>query len=569
MEKIWETTAGVNENSVSELMMKNSIPKAVAMYMAARGLTADKVDSYLNVNLSELSDPFRFPGIQAAVERLWKAIQAREIILIHGDYDTDGITSTALLSWVLSKNGADVRSFLPHRFDDGYGFTPDTLLKAVESFDSRCKVLVTVDCGINSVDAVKEAQRQGIDVIITDHHEPGDQVPEALAIINPKIYSEMGDLHLLSGVGVSFKLSHAFVKYGREHNLGGFTTDLQEVLDFVALGTIADIVPLMGENRILVKHGMKILKKQIRPGIRALIEIAKIKTQLKPSDITFKLAPRINAAGRLGNANTALALLNSDNIVDAYRYAEILEDFNLKRQIKEQEIFNEAKQQIDTMLDLTKSKAIVVAGEGWHQGVIGIVASRLARDYNKPAIVLTIQGEEAHGSGRSVGNLNLVQVLSSCSGLLTRYGGHPMAVGLGMTKEMISKFHEEFEKQVSVHIKEADLVNQVNYDGIVELRDLSEDFFSYLDRLEPFGHCNPPPVFRINRLEIVKIFPLNNGHCRGVFRDRSGECSDFIAFNRTMLALHSTWDIIASPQINDYYGDRKQQLQVIDMLPPG
>lgn len=562
--KLWASAVDGKEKAISELMRIKSLPRPVAMYLTARGVEPSEVDFYFKAALSDMSDPYRMPGMNVAVERLWRAIRNRERILIHGDYDTDGITATALMAWVLERNGAVVSSFLPHRFDDGYGFTPESLAKSLESAGSPCGVLVTVDCGINSVEAVADANSRGIDVIITDHHEPAEELPKALSILNPKLFPDLKDLHQLSGVGVAFKLGHAFVKYGRENNLGGYATDLHEVLDFVALGTVADIVPLLGENRILVKHGMGILRKQLRPGIRALIEVARVDAMLKPSDITFKLAPRINAAGRLGNAITALDLLNSANIVDAYKNADLLEQFNMKRQAKEQEIFNEAKNQVETAPDFRKSIAILAAGENWHQGVIGIVASRFARDYNRPTIVLTINGEEAHGSGRSVGGLNMIKVLSKCSHLLTRFGGHPMAVGLGLHKSNIEEFHREFEKQVGVEMAPADLVDRITHDGTVDIRELDDAFFDMYDSLSPFGHGNTQPSYRINYMEVVKTFPIKAGHTRGIMRDALGDSADFIAFNMS-LEPRSRWDVIAIPQINEYYGERRRQLQIIDV----
>lgn len=564
--KLWKCSSDGKENIVENLIMEFGLPRAVALYLASRGVTEKDVDSYFNAAFNDLSDPFRFPGIDNAVLRLWQAIRNRERILIHGDYDTDGITATALLAWVLERNGALVSSFLPHRFDDGYGFTPDSLSKALEAAGSDCGVLVTVDCGINSADAVNDARSRGIDVIITDHHEPAEELPDALAIINPKVHPEVTDLNNLSGVGVAFKLAHAFVLHGRKNNLGGYTTDLQEVLDYVALGTVADIVPLLGENRILVKYGMETLKKQLRPGVRALIEIARVGHKMHPSDITFKLAPRLNAAGRLGNAISALQLMTAGNIVEAYKYASMLDEFNHKRQMKEQEIFNEAKQQVESDPDYASSMTIMAAGEEWHQGVIGIVASRFARDYNRPAIVLTIQGTEAHGSGRSINGINLIQILSRCSHLLTRYGGHPMAVGLGLAKENIPEFKRAFERIVSEEFQPSDIRDSVDYDGAVSIGDLGDDFFRYYEQLGPFGHGNPQPLFRLDGVEVVRTFPIKPGHTKGILRDRHGNTCDFIAFNMTVTP-HVTWDITAVPHINEYYGEKRRQLQIVDFRP--
>ena len=564
--KLWISASDGKENIIQDLMRNSRIPRAVALYLAARGITQDTVKAYFNSDFSALSDPYRFPGMDAAVKRLWQAVRNRERILIHGDYDTDGITATSLLSCVLEKNGAIISSFLPHRFDDGYGFTPESLVKALESAPSPCKVLVTVDCGINSNPAVEEAAARGIDVIITDHHEPGETLSPALAVLNPKVYPELADMNHLSGVGMAFKLAHAFIKYGLDNNLGGYGADLLEILDFVALGTVADIVPLLGENRILVKYGMETLRRQLRPGIRALIEVARVDSALNPSDITFKLAPRINAAGRLGNANSALDLLNASNIVEAYHYADMLETFNQRRQAKEQEIFAEAKRQVESQSTFSSSMTITAAGEGWHQGVIGIVASRFARDYNRPAIVLTIQGDEAHGSGRSIPGVNLIKILSKCSHLLTRYGGHPMAVGLGLAKEKIAEFQEEFERHVREEISPSDITDSISYDGLVTLSDLGQEFFELYPKLGPFGHGNPQPAFRINHLEICRTFPIKAGHTKGVMRSMNGESTDFIAFNM-ILDPKTVWDVIALPHINEYYGEKRRQLQILDAKP--
>jgi single-stranded-DNA-specific exonuclease len=563
--KRWVSACQNLENNAAELARNHNIPLPIAQFFVARGIKDSEISTFLNPRLSNLSDPYRFSGMKTAVARLWNAIKNRETILIHGDYDTDGVTATALLALVLRHNGGEVFSFIPHRFDDGYGFTPDSLKKAFAAMGKQCSVLITVDCGITSNEAVAEANSLGIDTIITDHHEAGQELPKALAIINPKISTDLDDLNVLSGAGMAFKLSHAFIKYGRENNLGGFATKLEDMLDYVALGTVADIVPLLGENRIMVKYGMEVLKRQIRPGIRALIESSKLKSDINPSDITFKLAPRINAAGRVGNANTALSLLETVNIVEAYDFANQLEKYNSVRQEKEQQIFEEAKQQILQHIDLNNCYSILIAGNDWHPGVIGIVASRLARDYNRPAIVLTIQGELAYGSGRSVGNLNLVEVLYKTSALLDRFGGHPMAVGIGLKTANI----ELFSKSIEAHIREKlcldDLEEQVVYDGKLEIADLTPDFFALLESLAPFGHGNNRPVYRFNNIAVVKSSLVGNRHVRGVFQDIWQKQIDFIAFNHLPQSFDSgKWDIIAIPQLNSYYNDARMQLQVVD-----
>ena len=563
--KNWKSAGVEKTDEIRRMQTELGLPRLTAVYFAARGIDIKDIGDFLAPKLGNLSDPYRFPGIREACARLWQAIDKREPILIHGDYDTDGITASALLAFVLRQNGGVVHSFIPHRFDDGYGFTPESLTKALDAF-GPCGVLVTVDCGITSCDAVNVALERGIDVIITDHHEAGSELPGALAVINPKVYPELEDLQVLSGAGMAFKLSHAFIKYGRENNLGGFQTRLEEVLDYVALGTVADIVPLQGENRIMVKFGIDALRRQLRPGVRALIESSKLRSELSPSDITFRMAPRINAAGRVGDANVALQLLESEHIVDAYNCASQLESFNRIRQEKEQEIYQEACEQIERNLAWQSPYALLVAGRDWHQGVIGIVASRLARDYNRPTIVLTIQGDEAYGSGRSVSCLNLVDVLSKSAHLLERYGGHPMAVGIGLKVENIAPFFDAMDKEIRSRVKVEDLESFISYDGEAEIHELSPEFFDYLTKLSPFGHSNPKPVYRFNELRVVRCSPVGGGaHTRGTFSGRMG-LIDFIAFNHPVSQFHDKLlDVLATPQINRHMNQETPQLNVVDI----
>ena len=563
--KNWKSAGVEKTDEIRRMQTELGLPRLTAVYFSARGVDIKDIRDFLTPKLGNLSDPYRFPGIREACARLWQAIDKREPILIHGDYDTDGITASALLAFVLRQNGGVVHSFIPHRFDDGYGFTPESLTKALDAF-GPCGVLVTVDCGITSCDAVNVALERGIDVIITDHHEAGSELPGALAVINPKVYPELEDLQVLSGAGMAFKLSHAFIKYGRENNLGGFQTRLEEVLDYVALGTVADIVPLQGENRIMVKFGIDALRRQLRPGVRALIESSKLRSELSPSDITFRMAPRINAAGRVGDANVALQLLESEHIVDAYNCASQLESFNRIRQEKEQEIYQEACEQIERNLAWQSPYALLVAGRDWHQGVIGIVASRLARDYNRPTIVLTIQGDEAYGSGRSVSCLNLVDVLSKSSHLLDRYGGHPMAVGIGLKVENIAPFFDAMDKEIRSRVDVEDLESFISYDGEAEIHELSPEFFEYLAKLSPFGHSNPKPVYRFNELRVVRCSPVGGGsHTRGTFSGRMGQI-DFIAFNHPVSQFHDKLlDVLATPQINRHMNQETPQLNVVDI----
>ncbi len=563
MEKKWAKN-NIPVAELNRLMAEHGFCRPIAMTLAARGVTSETIEEYINASLKSLSSPYRIPGTEAASKRLWDAIRNEQRILIHGDFDADGITATGAVSWVLSENGAKVSCFIPHRFDDGYGFTPESLMKALNG--STSDLLVTVDCGITSVEAVAKAKSMGIDVIITDHHEPGSVRPDAFALINTKLYPELSDLHCLAGVGTAFKLSHAFIKYGTENGLISRRTDLRDGLDLVALGTVADIVPLLNENRILTRHGLKALSKQIRPGVRALCEISGISSTLKPSDVAFKLVPRINAAGRLGDPNLAYKLLETNSIVEATRLAGTLEDYNRQRQAKEEEIFNEAQLQIRNRIKVDEAFSILISGENWHQGVIGNVASRIARDYNRPAIVLTIIGDEAYGSGRSPNKGNLVDILSECADILLRYGGHPMAVGLSIKREHIDALFRRFELSVSKSLTREDLTPQIDYDGDALLSEFDDAFFADLDKLEPFGHSNPQPVYRITGLDVPHVTPAGVTHSRGYVRDRTSKSMPFIAFNTSVQSLPAPpWDILTIPQINEHRGNIYQQLQIIDV----
>jgi single-stranded-DNA-specific exonuclease len=492
------------------------------------------------------------------------AIKKGEHILIHGDFDVDGITASAVMSWILSQNGANVNVFIPLRLDTGYGFTPESLERALGMY--KCDVLVTVDCGITSNEAVEKANSLGIDTIITDHHMQGAELPDASITINTKLHPELSDLHCLAGVGTAFKLAHAITKYGLENNLIFNRIDLREVLDLVALGTVADIVPLVGENRILTKFGLKILGRQIRPGVRALCDISGISHVIKSSDIAFKLAPYINAAGRLGDPNIAYQLLVTDSIVDALRLAQKLKEYNIQRRAKEREIFNEAESQIYEKIKINEAFSILIYGENWHQGVIGNVASRIARDYNRPSIALTVIDGQAYGSGRSSANVDLVGILSESADILTRYGGHPMAVGLSLLPSDIEALCLRFETSMRKVLTKENLIPKIEYDGDIFISEVNDEFFEEMSKLEPFGHTNSQPIFRLTNLSVPYKTLAGQDHTRGYVRDGNSDSIGFIAFNIKPENLPSPpWNILATPQINKHNNRVSQQLRIVDI----
>ncbi len=548
---------------IAEITNEFGVSRPIAMALANKDLSIANIGSFLRPQLRDLADPYSIKAIKVAVDRLWQAIVNREKILIFGDYDTDGITSTALLAWVLEMNGALIDCFLPHRLEDGYGLTVGTITKSLNEH----KVLVTVDCGITSCEATKAAGEMGIDVIITDHHEPGETIPEAFAVINPKLHEESRSLHNLAGVGVCFKLCHAFIKYGRENDLGGNSIDLKDGLDLVALGTIADVVPLTGENRCLVKHGMGILRSQRRPGVRALCDVSGVKETLISSDISFRLAPRINAAGRLGDANQALKLLQTGQIIDAYPIAKILNGYNRKRRSQELKMFQVAQQRIRQM-DLSEKTVIIIAEKNWHQGIIGIVAAKIMHEFHRPTLVLSIlENGEIVGSGRSVPGIDLVDALNQCHHLLLRYGGHAMAAGLSLHKDNLNQFITLFENVISKFCKKGvDFTPVLAIDGDVFFGEMDSQFSSELEQLQPFGHCNAPPIFRYSNIHSDQLIPAGDKHTRGIIYDEHHDQMPFIAFGRRPENFpNSPWNIAGMPQHNYYNGSRNLQLQILDV----
>ena len=552
-----------SEKVVNKLMSEKNVPYPIALSLVNRGINLETFDFFVSSRLTSLSDPFRLPGMEKSVKRMWEAVRKQEPILIYGDYDTDGITATAVVYKVLSECGANVTTFLPHRFDDGYGFTVESVEKAFAL--NNIGLVITVDCGVTGYDPVKIASEKGVDVIITDHHEPNGPLPEALAIINPKLYPETEDLSILAGVGVAFKLCHAFIKYGRTNRLGGEMIDLKTILDLVALGTVADIVPLLGENRILVSHGLKVLATQVRPGVRALCEISNIDSQIFPSHISFNLAPKINAAGRFGSPDEAFELLNSENIVEAYNIADTLISYNNLRKETENTIYNNAIKQLEDRKNKLKN-AVLVAGENWHLGVVGIVASKLARDFNQPAIVLSIDGDTASGSGRSVGGVNLIDILAPASDLLLQYGGHQMAAGLSLKTENIPAFFKQFD-QLIANMGIKPYLPTIDIDGDVVFSELDENFFTHLKKLEPFGCGNSEPIYRFKKLKVDYIASLADKHTRGTLRDMHGDTMNFIAFNHRLQdwPTNGYVDIVGTPKINIFRGYRTFQIQIKDL----
>ena len=500
--KEWITAPG-DERIAAGLAAESGIPRAMAAVLAARGHTsAEAVDAWLNPRLSALSDPCTLPSMARAVDRLVQALERSETVLVYGDYDVDGLTSTVLMVEVLRALGATVVPFLPHRVDDGYGLGVEPVERCLAEHRPGC--ILTVDCGTGSVEAVEAARAGGVDVVVTDHHEPGDRVASAYAVVNPKLNTTDDSLHGLAGVGVAFKLAHALLKRLRAAgHPAAQRLDLKLYLDLVAIGTIADMVPLTGENRALACYGLAQLNRTERCGLLALKEVSGITGPVDGYQVGFMLGPRLNAAGRLGTACAALELLLTRDPSEATRLAAALNTANRERQQTEARMVEEAVAQVDAWFDPARHHGVLAFQRDWHAGVIGIVASRLARRYSRPAVVVAVDGDGVgRGSCRSIAPFNMVEGLGDCADLLDRYGGHPMAAGLQVAAERVELLRERFDAAVRARVDLAALRPVLPIDAWIGLREADWPLVECLERMGPFGQGNARPVWAARGVQL-------------------------------------------------------------------
>ena len=477
-----------------------ALPEPVARVLQGLGLTGvEQVGRFMNPRLADLGDPLLVAGMGPAVERIWRAIERRESVAVFGDYDVDGITSTCLLIKLLSRFGLQVAPWMPNRLSEGFGFSVIALQRCLREF--RPSLVITADCGTNAADAVKAAAGEGIDVVVTDHHEPVGALAGACAVVNPKLGSD-DDLKRLAGVGVAFKLCHALIKHGRTlDDAQAQGVDLREYLDLVALGTVADIVPLRGENRIFVRHGLNGFVNTPSVGLRALIDAANIREAVDTYHLGFYLGPRLNAAGRLGGADVALELLLTDHAPRATKLAMELNATNRERQELEHRILAEALLEIEAQFDSANLFGIAVGKEGWHKGVVGNVASRLASRRNRPSVVIAFEPDGAgRGSCRSIPRFNILKSLEQCADLLVEFGGHAMAAGIDIKRERFPEFQKRFNALVRSELENSDLRPVLSISAWVELGDIDECLMKGVEALRPFGLQNPTPVWAVRNV---------------------------------------------------------------------
>jgi single-stranded-DNA-specific exonuclease len=537
--------------------------------LAVRNLiTPESVSAFLNPTLGLLSNPFDLPGMETAVDVIWQSIGAGNPIVIHGDYDVDGITATALLVQVLHGLGArHVLPCLPNRLEEGYGLSVVALEKVWPADrSSGCPLIITADCGTGAHDAVAWAAQRGSEVIVTDHHEITGSPAAARVVLNPKLHP--GSPHTdLAGVGMAFKLSHALIKMGRQREIPSAQTfDLRRYLDLVALGTIADVVPLIGENRILVTAGLKQLNDKPSIGIQALTSVARIHLPILAGQISFALAPRLNAAGRMGDPTLALDLLLATDLEKARELANKLDHANRSRQDTETLILNDVLKKVDNSFQPERDFGVVVGGDGWHPGVIGIVASRLSSKYGRPTAVVSFNNDgEGRGSCRSIAAFDLVKGLAGCADHLEAFGGHAMAAGFTVRRVRFAAFAENFSAVCRTTLQSLDLRPVQSLDAWIDSAEEMAGILEVLPQLGPFGAGNSEPIWGMRgvRRRGTPLI-LKEKHLK-MRIDVQGVEIEAMAFGQGQREIpEAEMDVAFTLEWNTYHGDRRPQLNLKD-----
>ena len=543
----------------------------VASILVNRNITsAEDVSNFFNTSLDQLSPPFSIKDMDAAVDRILEAIARKEKILIFGDYDVDGITATTLLLEFLRSVDADVSYYIPHRIAEGFGLKKNHI--SDYAIPNGIHLIITVDCGSDSQDAVKVASDSGIDVIITDHHMISDTMPPAVAVINPKRNDCPSGFRDLAGVGVAFYLLICLRKKLRDTNFWKDRPEpnLKNYCDLVALGTLADMVPLTRDNRILIKAGLNIIRSSQRPGLNALIEVCRInKHTMDSDDIVFYLAPRLNSAGRIDHASTAVELLTAKNIKTARKIAHSLNRLNQDRRNIENKILAEVNNHLKNNQHLLRKNTLVLVHQDWHLGILGIVASRLIKRYFRPVVLITTADGIGKGSARSIPEVNLYEGLSACAKNIENFGGHPMAAGLKIKTENIDPFRIHFENIVSRMAKPADFIPKIAIDYKLDFVNISDKLIDELESLKPFGIANLEPLFMTKEVDIVSSKRVGKNHRQMVLGQKigkTGKTFNAIQFNvDTRTPSKGTFDQIAYRlRWNRWNGRKNAQIVIED-----
>lgn len=551
---------------VTDLARQIEVSPIVAALLISRGYeTPEKARQFLHPVLADLHDPYLLKGMKTAVRRIAKAISEGEKILIWGDYDVDGTTGTVILRKCFELLGAKTGFHVPHRFKEGYGLN----IPALEAAKKKGYTLViTVDCGIRSFEPLEWSERSGLDVIVTDHHLSDEEKgnPPAVAVINPNQPECPYPDKNLAGVGVAFKLIQALLREnGKENIARGF-------LKVVAIGTIADVMKLTGENRAIVALGLKDLPKAHNFGLKALMEVADCTSEMTSYDIGFRIGPRINAAGRMDAARHVVELLEAESFEKARELAELLNQRNIERRRVQQDITKRALFETE---GVAEKKFIVVAGEGWHRGVIGLAASKIAEKLYRPTVVISLENGIGHGSARSIANYHLLNGLESCAELLEQFGGHAAAAGMQIKSENIHKLQERLDQHADRHLSDEDLIPEIKIDAVVSSPTLSLDLVNDLKKLEPFGRGNPKPVFLTKDLRLVRDpLVMKDKHLKLTLEDGQRRRFEAVWWDgvdksgNKILKPQTPVELAYTPEANTWNGTTRLQLVVKDLRHP-
>ncbi len=550
----------VKEDIVQDIAAKFGISEVLARILVNREITKEEdVKVFLEPTRNDFYDPLLLPDMKKAVGRIIKAIETKEKVVIFGDYDVDGITSVTVLKKFLKERGLETGYYIPNRLEEGYGLNQNAIEKIKEE---KYTLMITVDCGISSINEIEECNKLGIQTIITDHHEQAEKIPNAYAVVDAKRKDNQYPFRELAGVGVVFKLIQAISK-----ELGLEDKEYLKYLDIVAIGTISDIVPLVDENRVIAKLGLRLVEMTRNIGLKELINTLGYR-KIDSNTISFGVAPRINACGRMGHQEEALKLFLTDNIVEAKDITRNLNKYNTERQEKEKEILRQALEELENE-DLENKSTIVLGGDNWYHGVIGIVASKITESFFKPTILIDFEDEEGKGSGRSIPGFDLHEALNYSSEHLEKFGGHAMAVGLTIKKEEFENFKSKFEEIAKIkNVKQLQPI--IKIDSQITRKDFNFETIKEIKKLEPFGEKNERPKFLYKNLKINSIRALSEGkHLKLTLKD-DNFMIDAIGFNLGSLAseflIGDKVDVVGTLEENNYNGMEKIQINIKDIM---
>ncbi len=557
MNKKWEICK-INEEDINKICEENNLSQLIGSILASKKIISkDEIREFLNPTRDDFHDPFLMPDMEKAVERILIAIQNKEKIIIYGDYDVDGITSVTVLKKFLEEQGLKTGEYIPNRLNEGYGLNKEAVKNISEQ---GYTLIITVDCGISCIEEIEYAKELGMEVIVTDHHEPGEIIPDCLAVVDAKRKDNKYPFNQLAGVGVVFKLIQSIsLKLNLE------AKEYLKYLDIVCVGTISDIVPLIDENRVITKLGLKLVERTRNIGLKILLESTGYK-EINSTTISFGIAPRINACGRMGEEKEALELFLTNNIQEAKQISERLNQYNIERQETEKQIFKQAIQEIEE--EDKDVPCIILGKEGWHHGIIGIVASKVTDIYFKPSILICFEGEEGKGSGRSIPGFDLHDAVMNCNTYVEKFGGHSMAIGINVKKENFEKFKKEFEEYVqNSHIN--DIIPIIKIDKEIDLRKINIQDIRDLKLLEPYGEANKMPLFLIKNMKIQSIRTLSEGKHIKLKLGIDNYIADAIGFNMGNIAeqylIGDRVDVVGSLEINDFGDNENIQINLKDI----